>query len=119
MGSMKRSVRVTLTVAAGVALISCNRRLDPCESASFNQQACQDAVQSGGYYWNGTWFPMTYSHPYPFYYDSYQQYRAKGGTSSAAPGITYGRPSGSSSSGVERGGFGATGEGHAGGSAGE
>lgn len=106
---MKRSVRVTLTVVAGVALTACSRRAqDPCAAATFNEMACQDAVAHGGYYWNGNWFAVTYSHPYPFYYDSYRSYRSNGGVTRGEPGITYGRPSGS----VERGGFGSTGEGH-------
>jgi hypothetical protein len=101
---------VSLSVVAGVALISCGRRAqDPCATAYFNERACQDAVASGGYYWNGTWYAMRYDHPYPFYFDSYRTYRDNGGRTSAAPGITYGRPSSGS---VERGGFGSTGEGH-------
>ena len=113
---MKKSVQVSLTVVAAVALASCgSRRKDPCEAATFNEQACQDAVNSGGYYWNGSWYPIMYSHPYPYYYDSYRSYLAKGGASSAAPAKTYGHPSGS----VERGGFGSTGEAHGGSAAGE
>ena len=112
---MRRSRRVKLTLVAGVALAACHRRpLDPCAYATFNEQACQDAVSSGGYYWQGTWFPMTYSHPYPYYYDGYRSFRANGGTTQAEPGITYGRPSGS----TVRGGFGSTGEGHGSGSGG-
>ena len=75
---------------------------------TFNEQFCQEAVRSGGYYWNGSWYPMAYRNPYPFYYDSYQSYRASGGQTDPAPGISYSRPAGS----VERGGFGATGEAH-------
>ena len=106
---MKRSSRVTLTVVTAAALASCGRRaLDPCAPASFNEQFCQDAVRNGGYYWNGAWYPMRYNNPYPFYYDSYNRYRASGGQTAAAPGIRYGRPAG----GVQHGGFGATGEGH-------
>jgi hypothetical protein len=102
---MRRSLRVTLTVVSGVALISCGRRaLDPCANQTFNAQACQDAVRSGGYFWNGTWYPMKYTHPYPFYYDSYQSYH---GPSSGASAASYAQPSG-----VERGGFGSTGEAH-------
>ena len=105
---MRRSFHVSLTIAAGVALISCGRRpLDPCAPSSFNAQACQDAIHNGGYYWNGTWRPMSYAHPYPFYFDTYQSYR---GTSTAAPSYVYSRPAGA----VERGGFGSTGEAHGG-----
>lgn len=105
---MKRSVRVSLSIVTGIALASCGRRAqDPCAARTFNEQACQDAVNNHGYYWNGAWYPMRYSQPYPYYYDSYRTYRTNGGVSAPAPGVTYGRPSG-----VERGGFGSTGEAH-------
>ena len=107
-GSMRRSVRVTFTVITAAALVACGRRApDPCAAATFREQACQDAVHNGGYYWNGRWYPMMYRNPYPFYYDAYRSYQAGGGTSSAVPASTYSQPAG-----VERGGFGATGEGH-------
>jgi hypothetical protein len=106
---MRRPVQVTLTVVTAAALASCGRRAaDPCASATFSEQACQDAIRSGGYYWNGSWYPMMYRNPYPYYYDSYRSYRASGGTSSAAPAAAYSRPAGA----VERGGFGTTGVGH-------
>ena len=70
---MKKSASVTLTVVAAVGLASCGRsRRDPCDQTSFNEMACQDAVRSGGYYYGGTWFPMMYRYPYPYYYDSYR-----------------------------------------------
>ncbi len=118
---MKKSAKVTLTVVAVVGLASCGRRrLDPCQPASFSQQACQEAIDRGGYYWQGSWFPMTYSYPYPYYFDSYRGYVSRGGRMTTAPSGAYthptaGRPSSSSSSsssGVERGGFGSTGSGH-------
>ncbi len=108
-GTMRRSVRITFTALTAAALAACGRRApDPCAAATFSQQACQDAVHGGGYYWNGRWYPMMYRNPYPFYYDAYRSYQAGGGTSSAVPASAYGQPAG----GVERGGFGATGEGH-------
>jgi hypothetical protein len=107
---MRKSGRITLTLVAAAALASCRGHgQDPCAAATFNEQFCQDAVRNGGYYWNGAWFPMVYSYPYPHYYDSYNRYRAGGGVVTASPGVHYGRPSGS----VDRGGFGATGAGHA------
>ena len=110
---MRKSAKVTLTVVAVVGLASCGRkRMDPCQSASFNEQACQQAVRDGGYYWGGSWYPMTYSHPYPYYYDSYRGYMSHGGRVYSAPSSSYSRPSGSSSSSVTRGGFGSTGSGH-------
>ena len=114
---MKKSARVTLTVVAVVGLASCGRRrMDPCSPATFNQQACLEAVDSGGYYWQGSWYPMTYHYPYPYYYDSYRGYVSSGGRIYSAPSGAYSHsgasaPS-SSSSGVVRGGFGSTGAGH-------
>jgi hypothetical protein len=116
---MKKSARVTLTVVAAVGLASCGRRHpDPCDTATFNQQACEDAVRSGGYYHHGTWFPMMYHYPYPYYYDSYRSYVSRGGVVRPEPSDAYvrsggARPGTTSSPGVERGGFGATGAGHA------
>lgn len=108
---MRKSVQVTLTVAAGVALAACGRkRVDPCEAATFSEQACQDAIANGGYNWGGSWYPMVYSYPYPYYYDSYRGYVAHGGTVTAAPAGSY-SPTGS----VVRGGFGEAGGAHGGG----
>ena len=111
---MKKSARVTLTVVATVGLAACNRqRQDPCESAAFNEQACQQAVSQGGYYWGGSWVPMIYHYPYPYYYDSYRGYVSRGGAVRAAPPEAYGRTFGHApAAAVERGGFGATGAGH-------
>jgi hypothetical protein len=129
---MKKSGRVTLTVVAVAGLAACSRRQDPCQTAAFSEQACREAIASGGYYWRGSWVPMRYSYPYFYYYDHYRSYVSSGGAVHAAPPKVYGRPAGassstssgssgthgtssgsSSSSGVERGGFGSTGGGHA------
>jgi hypothetical protein len=108
---MKKSAKVTLTVVAAVGLASCGRsRRDPCDQASFNEMACQDAVRSGGYYYGGTWYPMMYRYPYPYYYDSYRTHISRGGRVVAAPAGSYARPGGAS--GVEHGGFGSTGASH-------
>src|SRR3954471_226882 len=124
---MKRSTQVTLTVVAAMGLTSCSRRYDPCEARYFDSVACADAVRGGGYYWRGSWYPMSYHYPYPYYYDSYQRHVSTGGRVYTAPSGAYGRPatgagkqfgtggSGSSSSpaasGTTRGGFGSTGSG--------
>lgn len=111
---MKKSAQVTLTVVATIGMAACSRqRVDPCQPQAFNDQACQDAVHSGGYYWRGTWFPMTYGYPYPYYYDSYRRYTSTGGAVTTLPAGSYARPGGggSGAAGVERGGFGATGHG--------
>ena len=62
---MKRSSQVTLTVVAAMGLVACSRRYDPCEARYFDATACADAVRGGGYYWRGSWYPMTYHYPYP------------------------------------------------------
>ena len=120
---MKKSATITLTVVAAAGLAACGRRHpDPCVAATFNQQACQEAIDRGGYYWQGSWYPMSYHYPYPYYFDSYQTYVSHGGRVTSAPagsyagsryasGTTAGHSSGSSS-GVVRGGFGSTGAGH-------
>lgn len=114
---MRKSARVTVTLVAAVALAGCGRRrVDPCEAATFNEQACQDAVRAGGYYWGGTWYPMQYYRPYPFYYDRYHTYVSSGGAVTAAPAGSYSSRPGSS---VVRGGFGANGEAHGAASGGE
>jgi hypothetical protein len=119
---MKKSTQVTLTIVAAVGLASCGRgRRDPCQAESFNELACQDAVRSGGYYWGGSWYPMVYHYPYPYYYDSYHTYVRRGGRVYAAPAGSYGRPGGAgvsapSSGGTVRGGFGSTGSSHSSGS---
>jgi hypothetical protein len=109
---MKRSSKVTLTVVAVMGLASCSRRRDPCEASYFDATACQDAVGNGGYYWGGSWYPMTYSHPYPYYYDSYRTHVQRGGKVFGTPSGAYARPSGAPA----RGGFGETGGGHSSGS---
>ena len=109
---MRKPARITLTVAAAVAMAGCGRRpQDPCDAATFDQQVCQDAVGRGGYYWDGGWYPMHYYSQYPYYYDRYHSYVSRGGAVVAAPAGVYANPS------VLRGGFGAMGAAH--GAAGE
>jgi hypothetical protein len=105
---MKKSTKVTLTAVTAMALASCGRsRRDPCDQASFNEMACQEAVSRGGYHWGGTWYPMVYHYPY-------RTYVSRGGRVYSAPASSYARPS--SSSGVTRGGFGSSGSSHSSGS---
>jgi hypothetical protein len=107
---MKKSAHITVTAVAAIGLAACNRgRIDPCEAATFNELACNEAVRNGGYHYRGTWFPMMYSHPYPFYYDMYRNHMARGGMVQPAPSSSYLAPG---SHGVTRGGFGATGSSH-------
>jgi hypothetical protein len=106
---MKKSAKVTLTLAAAIGLASCNRgRRDPCEAGTFDQAACEAAVRDGGYHWHGAWVPMAYGHPYPFYFDAYRNHVNRGGSVMAAPAGSYSRPS---AGGVSRGGFGSIGSG--------
>ena len=119
---MKRSSQVTLTVVAALGLAGCARRYDPCDERSFDAAACADAIHNGGYYWDGSWMPMTYPHPYPFYYDAYRMRVANGGSVVTVPPQTYARPAGSADPAhpsVTRGGFGSTGAAHGAGEAGE
>src|SRR5438067_33197 len=118
---MKRSSKVTLTVVAAMGLAGCSRRYDPCDSRSFDAIACGDAVRGGGYYYRGSWYPMTYHYPYPYYYDAYRSHVSRGGPVVAVPPGAYGRPGASApgagtsapaAGGVTRGGFGSTGAGH-------
>jgi hypothetical protein len=118
---MKRSSQVTLTVVAAIGLAGCSRRYDPCDERFFDAMACTDAVARGGYYWHGSWVPMSYGHPYPYYYDAYRSRMAHGGAVSSAPAGTYAQPgqrfgtggtAAPSSGSVTRGGFGSTGASH-------
>ena len=129
---MKRSSKVTLAAVAAMGLAACSRRYDPCEARYFDATACADAVRGGGYYWRGSWYPMTYHYPYPYYYDSYRTHVSRGGSVSPAPAGSYvspgpgktfgtggrsgaGASSTSPSSGsTVRGGFGSTGSGSSG-----
>ena len=85
--------------------------MDPCNAATFNEHACQDAVNNGGYYWNGSWQNMSYHQPYPYYYDQFRTHISQGGASVGVPDSVYSHPVGGSHSvgSVERGGFGAHG----------
>lgn len=121
---MKKSTQVTLTVVAAMGMAGCSRHRDPCEPSSFDSLACQDAVRSGGYFWNGHWYGMSYHYPYPYYYDSYRTHINRGGSVVVPPAGAYVHPpadagkrfgsggSSSPASGVTRGGFGSTGSGH-------
>ena len=114
---MRKSAKITITAVAALGMAACNReRLDPCEAASFNEQACNEAVRNHGYHYQGAWVPMYYSHPYPYYYDSYRGYVARGGSVRSASPNAYSSSGSSHSSGVSRGGFGSTGSSHASGS---
>ena len=115
---MKRSSLAAL--GFGLALAGCGperQAPDPCAKETFDQQACEQAIRDRGYYSYGHWVPMSYSHPYPYYYGQYGSYISNGGARPAAPPpAAYAKPapSGSGSapaaSSISRGGFGSTGE---------
>jgi len=111
---VKKSARVVLTVAAAMGMARGQLAPDPCEAGTFNTKACKVAVKHRGYCDGATFVPMTYSQPYPYYYDSYQAFLARGGVVTAADAGSCRRPHGGffGAHGVSRGGFGATGSGH-------
>src|SRR5689334_6826868 len=105
---MRKSASVTLTVAAMVgAAARGQQRPDPCDALTFNEQACQAAVQNRGYCWNGRWVHMRYHNPFPYFYDNYQEYASQGGVALAS---TYADRCGHGVWGTHggHGGFGAT-----------
>lgn len=111
---MRKPVKILLTAGVAAALVACGRRaIEPCDQATFNEQGCQNAVSHGGYYWGGSWYPMHYSHPYPYYYDHYTYFRSHNGAGANAP--ANGGPHSSSPGSVVRGGFGSAGAAHGGG----
>ena len=109
---MKRSAAVRLTVVAAVGIAAhAQSRPDPCAAATFNEQACQAAVQNRGYCWNGRWVGLRYHFPYPYYYDAYLDFIGSGGITTAAAVGACGPPHHffSGAHGASRAGFGATG----------
>jgi len=112
---VKKSARVVLTVAAAMSMAARGQLApDPCDAGSFNTKACKVAVKHMGYCDGANFVPMTYSQPYPNYYDSYQAYLANGGVATAAAGGNCRGPHYGLFGiyGVSRGGFGSTGSGH-------
>jgi hypothetical protein len=107
---MKKSTQVTLTVAAAMGLAARGQQpLNPCGAASFNSNACHEAVKHDRFCWQGQWNPVSDPEPYPYYYGQYRDYVAHGGAVTPAPAgncghLRYG--------GGAHGGFGATGHGH-------
>src|SRR5262245_36364346 len=95
---MKKSSKVTLTILASLALAGCGRRYDPCDARYFNEVACQNAINSGGYYYNDVWYRSSYGHPYPYYYNSYHTHILLGGSHHSYSTSTYIHSSSSSRS---------------------
>jgi len=112
---VKKSTNISLTLLAAASFAVCGQsRPDPCAAATFNQQACEAAVQNRGYCWNGRWIKLRYHYPYPYYFDAYQAHLASGGAVIPATVDTCGPRHGlSGAHGVaSRAGFGACGAGH-------
>jgi hypothetical protein len=110
--AMKKSVAVQLTVVAAVGIAArAQPRQDPCSAATFNEQACQAAVQNRGYCWNGRWVGLRYHYPFPYYYDAYLDYVSNGGVANPAPVASCGPPHRffSGAHGISRAGFGSSG----------
>jgi len=111
---MKKSAAVRLTIVAAVGIAAhAQPRPDPCVASSFNEAACQSAVQSRGYCWNGRWVKLKYHYPYPYYYDAYLDYVATGGVMSSPVFVTCEMPRirMGVTHGITHAGFGATGAG--------
>ena len=85
--------------------------LDPCEAASFNEQACQAAIPSRGYCWNGRWVRLKTTFPTPIITKPIRSVLANGGVVNAAAVGSCVPPSRVvfGSHGAAYGGFGATG----------
>lgn len=123
---MKRSGKVQIALVAGLAMTGCGRRAyDPCNPQTFNEQACQDAINHHGYYYGGHWYPHTYSGSYMSYYSGYNSYVRTGGRVTSvspsewsSPSASSGSSNGASSTGsgsVSRGIFGSSSHGSSGG----
>ena len=102
---MKKSGQIKLTLVATMALAGCSRPYNPCRPETFNAMACQQAIDEQGYYYGGSWYPMSYGHSYGYYYNAYAYHVSNGGSVSTPAAGSYSHPSGS----VARGGFGSTG----------
>jgi hypothetical protein len=92
---MKKSSNIQLLFLNSLVLsaVACDSAsppmVDPCNQATFNQPACEIAIQNRGYHYHGAWIPMIYPNPYFFYFNSYNSYVARGGTVYSAPMSSY------------------------------
>lgn len=93
---MKKSTNIQLLflnslVIGAAACDDAPPPVDPCSTKTFNQATCEVAVQDRGYHYHGAWIPMFYPNPYPFYFNGYNSYVARGGTVYSAPRSAYER----------------------------
>jgi hypothetical protein len=91
---MKKSAKIQLffvnSIVVGVA--GCDSEpppVDPCNTSTFNGQACETAVQNRGYNYHGAWIPMVYPNPYLFYYAGYTRAVGAGRPVYSAPASVY------------------------------
>jgi hypothetical protein len=113
---MKKSAAVQLTIVAALGMVAhAQGRPDPCGTATFNEQACQAAIQNNGYCWNNRWVKLRYHYPFPYYFDAYLDFVSAGGVASSASVGACGpaRASVTHSHVVTRAGFGSSGACHA------
>lgn len=123
---MKRSATVTLALVPALAAATCGTNApDPCEPVTYNAQACQYAVDHQGYYHGGQWYSHGYSHPFFYYGQGYSSFLSRGGRALSPPASAWSVPAVTGTRGgagggtnptttpTSRGGFGATGSGHA------
>ena len=90
---MRRSRKVEIALVAGLAMSGCGRRAyDPCAPQTFNEFACQEAVNHNGYYYGGQWYPHTYYGGYTSYYNGYHSYVSSGGSVTTVSPSQWGRP---------------------------
>jgi hypothetical protein len=94
---MKKSKAISLSLMHGIlvtGLAACDNGVvpvDPCNTQTFQPQACQMAIANHGYYYQGSYFPMMYSYPFGYYNSGYTHYIATGGRVYAAPQSVYSR----------------------------
>ena len=92
---MKRSTNIQLVFLNSLILgaVACDNNappaIDPCNQRTFNQPACEMAIQNHGYHYHGAWIPFFYPSPYPFYLNGYNSYVARGGAVYAVPMSSY------------------------------
>lgn len=91
---MKKSTSIKLLFVNSIVLgvSGCDSEpppVDPCNTSTFNAQACEVAVQNKGYNYHGAWVPMVYPSPYLFYYAGFTRALGAGRPVYAAPASVY------------------------------
>jgi len=74
-----------LLLILSIALAACGPYVpsapvaDPCDQSVFDEVLCQTAITNHGYYYQGAFVPMVYSHPYGYYNHTHIVYVDHGG----------------------------------------